>query len=50
MSVCPKCNRRLIRTKSDVGFFFRCPQCDGRAVGLSVLRRAIPPDYAKALG
>jgi len=43
MSVCPKCNRRLLRTKTAQGFFFRCPGCDGRAVGLAVLRRAIPP-------
>ncbi len=49
MSVCPKCNQRLIRTKSDRGFFFRCPACDGRAVGLSVLRRAIPPDFVRGL-
>ena len=43
MSLCPKCNQRLLRTRTAQGFFFRCPRCDGRAVGLAVLRRAIPP-------
>jgi len=49
MSVCPKCNQRLVRTKTEDGFFFRCRQCDGRAIGLSVLRRVIPRDYVTGL-
>jgi membrane associated rhomboid family serine protease len=49
MSVCPKCNRRLVRAKTEQGFFFRCPGCDGRAVGLAVLRRAIPRGYVNRL-
>ncbi len=49
MSICPQCDQRLLRVKSEWGLFFHCRQCDGRAVGLSVLRKAIPPQYVKAL-
>ena len=49
MSVCPKCNQRLVRTKAEQGFFFRCPRCDGRAVALAVLRKAIPRAYVDRL-
>ncbi len=49
MSVCPRCNHRLVRTKTRQGFFYRCPSCDGRAVGLAVLRRAIPRAYVNRL-
>ena len=49
MSVCPKCNRRLVRTKTQQGFFLRCPECDGRAVGFAVLRKASPRAYVNRL-
>jgi len=49
MSVCPQCHQRLARTKTDYGLSFRCGRCDGRAVGFSVLRRAIPPKYVQML-
>lgn len=49
MSVCPRCHQRLLRTKIEEGIFFRCPQCDGRAVGLSVLRKVIPRVYVNRL-
>jgi membrane associated rhomboid family serine protease/Zn-finger nucleic acid-binding protein len=49
MSVCPKCNKRLTRTKTEAGCLFLCTQCNGRAVALSVLRKTMPPNYASAL-
>ncbi len=49
MFSCPKCNRHLLRTKAKQGFFFECPQCRGRAIGLAVLRRVLPHPKTKAL-
>ena len=49
MSVCPKCHQRLVPLKTDHGLLFRCRSCNGRAVGLSVLRRAIPPKIVQTL-
>lgn len=36
---CPRCEVRLERVKSPHGILFHCPKCDGRAAGISVLRR-----------
>ena len=49
MAVCPQCHQRLIRTKSEAGCFYYCGKCKGRAVGLAVLRRAIPREYVQGL-
>lgn len=49
MFVCPRCTRRLVRTKSSQGFFFVCPGCQGRAAGLSVVRRAAGRNVSKAI-
>jgi Zn-finger nucleic acid-binding protein len=37
MNLCPRCNRRLLRTKVGQGVAFYRPQCRGRAVGASAL-------------
>jgi len=49
MSVCPRCRERLIRVKTPNGFFFVCRRCQGRAVGLSVLRRLTTRESIKGL-
>lgn len=36
---CPKCRVGLQQTKTPAGMIFHCPQCDGQAVSLAVLRR-----------
>ena len=37
--ICPRCRVRLNRATIGEGVFFRCPQCDGRAVSMALLRR-----------
>lgn len=39
MSVCPRCEKRLVRTRAPAGVLFVCPSCQGRAVGLPVVRK-----------
>lgn len=39
MFACPHCRNRLVRTKTSAGVCFVCPTCQGRAVGLAVLRK-----------
>ena len=39
MFSCPRCKNRLVRTQTPDGLFFVCPTCQGRAVGLSVVRK-----------
>ena len=39
MFSCPRCKNRLARTQTRDGLFFVCPNCRGRAVGLSVVRK-----------
>jgi Zn-finger nucleic acid-binding protein len=36
---CPKCRVELQQTKTPAGMVFRCPQCNGQAVALAILRR-----------
>ena len=49
MFTCPRCNQRLIRTKTPGGLFFECEHCRGRAVGLAVVRRAVAPPQVRSL-
>jgi membrane associated rhomboid family serine protease/Zn-finger nucleic acid-binding protein len=49
MSVCPKCYKRLCKATTEAGLVMVCSQCGGRAMGLSVLRKALPKPYASAL-
>ncbi len=39
MFSCPRCNRSLVRTQTPGGILFVCPDCQGRAVGLAVVRK-----------
>jgi len=39
MFSCPRCKNRLVRTQTPDGLFFVCPSCQGRAAGLSVVRK-----------
>jgi Zn-finger nucleic acid-binding protein len=36
---CPACLIELQQTKTSAGMVFHCPQCDGQAVAMAVLRR-----------
>jgi Zn-finger nucleic acid-binding protein len=36
---CPKCRVGLHQTRTPAGLVFHCPQCDGQAVALGILRR-----------
>jgi Zn-finger nucleic acid-binding protein len=36
---CPECRVGLHSTKTPAGIIFHCPQCDGQAVALGILRR-----------
>jgi Zn-finger nucleic acid-binding protein len=49
MPLCPRCNDWLQQTKTPQGIILCCPKCNGRAVGLPVLRRAIPAKVVKGL-
>jgi membrane associated rhomboid family serine protease len=49
MFQCPRCKNRLVRTKTPDGFFFVCPNCQGRAVGLSIVRKLKHPVELKEL-
>ena len=49
MLVCPRCRRRLVRTKTQNGVLFACRGCQGRAVSLSVVRRMAGRGPAKTL-
>lgn len=49
MFVCPRCRERLVRTKTKHGVFFVCRGCQGRAVGVSVVRRMAGRKTAKDL-
>ena len=42
MYICPRCPaEHLIRTETRQGYFFECPSCQGRAMGLPVVRTVV---------
>ena len=45
MFICPNCQSRLARTQNQLGIYWACPNCGGRAVGLAVLRKAAARDF-----
>lgn len=49
MLVCPGCAGRLGRQTTEKGVIYACPNCRGRAVSLSVLRRAASHDFLRDL-
>jgi membrane associated rhomboid family serine protease len=42
MLTCPVCKTSLSKNSNKLGLFWVCPSCDGRAVSLEVVRKAIP--------
>ena len=49
MFICPNCRSRLSRTQNELGVYWVCPECGGRAVNLAVMRKAVTPDFAYRL-
>jgi membrane associated rhomboid family serine protease/Zn-finger nucleic acid-binding protein len=49
MFKCPTCRTRLLRVQGPIGFSYVCPRCRGRAVSLSVVRRAAGQDCVRQL-
>jgi len=49
MFICPKCKGQLLRAKSEHGVFWACTGCNGRAIGLALLRKTIVKDYINRL-
>lgn len=49
MFSCPRCHARLVRTKTQGGLLFECERCQGRAVGLAVVRRAVAAEQVRSL-
>lgn len=42
MLICPECKISLKKNSNKLGLFWVCPSCDGRAVSLEVVRKAVP--------
>lgn len=45
MFICPNCHGRLARTQNELGVYWVCPECGGRAVNLAVLRKAVAGEF-----
>ena len=43
---CPRCEKDLVRTRSRENLYWRCRECEGRAVSAAVLRQSV---YAEAV-
>ncbi len=42
MFFCPKCKIPLKKSSGPFGFFWLCPNCSGKAVSISILRKSVP--------
>jgi membrane associated rhomboid family serine protease/Zn-finger nucleic acid-binding protein len=42
MLICPDCNTALNKNSNSLGLFWACPECDGRAISIEVVRKAVP--------
>ena len=49
MFTCPNCGGGLVRTQTASGIFWVCPDCDGRAVTVSLLRHIVNPAAMREL-
>lgn len=49
MMVCPRCQEPLQRYRSFAGLVWQCRRCGGRAVALSVLRKAVEKRTIRAI-
>lgn len=47
--ICPRCQEPLTRYQSYAGLVWQCPRCGGRAVALSVLRKAVESHTVRTL-
>src|SRR5216110_1301036 len=46
---CPACRIPLTEMRTGAGIIWRCEKCDGRAVGLQLLRRTFAPESINPL-
>ncbi len=49
MFSCPTCEEALLRTRNELGTYWVCEKCKGRAVSLAVLRKAVEPFFISEL-
>jgi membrane associated rhomboid family serine protease len=49
MFVCPICHVSLSKAQNDIGIFWTCPSCRGRAATVSLLRKGLARDAVNAL-
>src|SRR5438045_8797509 len=47
--LCPACRIPLTEMRTGTGIIWRCEKCDGRAVGLQLLRRTFTPESINPL-
>lgn len=49
--ICPACGARMLReiAPERAGVIFRCPECGGRASGMSLVRREVAQEYVNRL-
>src|SRR5207248_8223267 len=47
--LCPACRIPLTKMRTGTGIIWRCEKCDGRAVGLQLLRRTFTPESINPL-
>ena len=47
--ICPRCNTSLKQVRMSGRIFWACPQCDGRAVTVELLRRTFTPESINPL-
>ncbi|MDW8290616.1 MAG: rhomboid family intramembrane serine protease [Armatimonadota bacterium] len=47
--LCPRCQEPLTRYRAQAGLVWQCQRCGGRAVALSVLRKAVEPGLVRSL-
>ena len=49
MFPCPNCSSDLSRAQNQLGVYWYCPRCTGRAVNLAVLRKAVAPEFVTGI-
>ncbi len=49
MYTCPVCNVQMQRTPLDFGVVWTCPQCNGRAATVSLLRRNVQREFVNSV-
>lgn len=49
MPICPTCKTELDKKSTSLGLLWVCPSCDGRAVSVEVVKKAVPNDIVDKL-